>query len=42
MDHSSGIAEISLPQLDINCADPHDAVDPDELIDISATSSRSG
>ena len=36
MNHSSGIAEISQPQLDIKCADPHDAVDPDTIIDISA------
>jgi len=40
MNHSSGIAEITQPQLDIKCADPHQIVDPDTIIDISAALPR--
>ena len=36
MNHSSGIADISLPQIEIKCHEPHEVVDPDSLIDISA------
>jgi len=40
MNHSSGIAEISAPQIEIKCNDPHEVVDPDRLIDISAALPR--
>jgi D-alanyl-D-alanine carboxypeptidase len=40
MNHSSGIADISVPQIEIKCRDPHEVVDPDRLIEISATLPR--
>ena len=36
MNHSSGIADISQPQVDRHCADPHHFASPEELIQIGA------
>jgi D-alanyl-D-alanine carboxypeptidase len=36
MNHSSGIADISQPQVDRHRADPHHFVSPEELIQIGA------
>jgi hypothetical protein len=40
MNHSSGIADISQPQVDRRCADPHHFVSPEELIQIGAALPR--
>jgi D-alanyl-D-alanine carboxypeptidase len=40
MNHSSGIADISQPQVDRHCADPHHFVSPEELIQIGAALPR--
>jgi D-alanyl-D-alanine carboxypeptidase len=40
MNHSSGIADISLPQIEIECHEPHEVVNPDTIIGISATLPR--